>query len=99
MIGKMTGLEEVLVKDEWDGLLYFDTDKIELTLINTDPSQSEMLQEYCNMYCHQRANALKNVMYKGQELVDVQFELMVLSDLELVFILLSILALKKHRNQ
>jgi len=45
------------------------------------------------------ANALKNVMYKGQELVDVQFELMVLSGFALVFILLNILALKKHRNQ
>jgi len=44
------------------------------------------------------ANALKGVMYKGQGLGDVQFELLVLVGFALVFVSLNILALKKHRK-
>ena len=44
------------------------------------------------------ANALKSVMYKGQGLGDIQFELLVLVGFALVFILINILALKKHRR-
>ncbi|MFX3673096.1 MAG: ABC transporter permease [Paenisporosarcina sp.] len=44
------------------------------------------------------ANALKNVMYKGQVLSDVQFELMVLVGFAIIFIVLNVIALKKHRK-
>lgn len=44
------------------------------------------------------AHALKSVMYMGQGLSDVQYHLFILVGFALVFILLNIIALKKHRK-
>lgn len=44
------------------------------------------------------ANALKSVMYKGQGLSEVKYELLVLVGFALVFIVLNVIALKKHRK-
>jgi ABC-2 type transport system permease protein len=44
------------------------------------------------------ADALKSVMYKGLDLGDVQFDLIILIAFALVFIVLNVIALKKHRK-
>lgn len=44
------------------------------------------------------ANALKSVMYKGEGLSDMTYELLVLVGFALVFIVLNVIALKKHRK-
>ena len=44
------------------------------------------------------ANALKSVMYKGEGLGDVQFDLLALIGFAVVFIVLNIVALRKHRK-
>ena len=44
------------------------------------------------------ANALKGVMYKGSTLMDVSLNLYVLLAFATVFILLNLVALKKHRK-
>jgi len=45
------------------------------------------------------ANALKSVMYQGHGLSDVRLELMMLVGFAVVFIVLNIIALKKHRKK
>ncbi|WP_075618659.1 ABC transporter permease [Paenisporosarcina indica] len=59
----------------------------------------EWLQMFSNvMPISYGANALKSVMYKGQGLGDVQFDILALMGFAVVFIVLNIVALKKHRK-